>query len=353
MDTLLSPRRRTVVKVLGATAVLAGCGDVTGIVRRPLAALQGPAMGTVWNAKLAGPLAEGLAAKASAAVAGALEAVVARMSTYLDTSELARFNARSAGKPLAVSRETLEVFALARDVSLATGGSFDVTVAPAVDAWGFGPSKGQRIPAAAELAALAPRIDWQAIAIDRDAGTLSKSREGVRADLSGIAKGYGVDLSARALEALGATDYMVEAGGEVRARGRNADGRPWRIGIERPDAVPQKAYLVVPLDGLSMATSGDYRIFFEQGGRRYSHEIDPATREPVRGNLASVTVVGKDCGWADAMATALFVMGAERGLAYATGRGMAACFIERGSGGNLVDRQTPAFAKLGAERARG
>ena len=350
MDTLLSPRRRTFIKALGATALLAGCSEVPGLARRPLAAMQGPAMGTVWNAKLAGPLAQGLAPRASSAVAAALEGVVARMSTYLDTSELARFNRQPAGKPLAVSRETLAVFALARDVSEATGGAFDVTVAPAVDAWGFGPSKAQRIPAASELAAMAPRIDWRAIAVDANAGTLAKAHEGIRADLSGIAKGYGVDLAARDLEALGATDYMVEAGGEVRARGRNADGQPWRIGIERPDAIPQQALLVVPLDGLSMATSGDYRIYFEEGGRRYCHEIDPATRAPVRDRLASVSVVAKDCAWADAMATALFVMGADRGREFATAHGMAACFIERGGNGTLLDRQTPAFAKLGAER---
>ncbi|HEX4943614.1 MAG TPA: FAD:protein FMN transferase [Usitatibacteraceae bacterium] len=352
MDTLLSPRRRTVIQALGACAFLAGCGEVPGITRRPLAVFQGPAMGTLWNAKLAGPLAEGLAAKASTAVAAALEGVVARMSTYLDTSELSLFNRHPEATPLAVSRETLEVFALAREVSEASGGAFDVTVAPAVDAWGFGPSKAQRIPAAAELAAMASRIDWRAIAIDRGAGTLAKSRDGVRADLSGIAKGYGVDLAARGLDALGVADYLVEAGGELRARGRNADAKPWRIGIERPDAVPQQPLLVVPLDGLSMATSGDYRIYFEQGGRRYSHEIDPATREPVRGSLASVTVVARDCAWADAMATALFVMGTARGLEFATGRGMAACFIERTGKGKFVDRQTPAFARLGAEHVR-
>lgn len=352
MDALLSPRRRTLLQALGAAALLAGCGDVPGLARRPLAAVQGPAMGTVWNAKLAGPLAEELAPRAATAVAAALEGVVARMSTYLDASELGRFNRLAAGVALPVSRETIEVFALARAVSEATGGAFDVTVAPAVDAWGFGPSRDARVPNATELDALAPRIDWRAIAVDAGAGTLAKSRDDVRADLSGIAKGYGVDLAARALEALGATDYLVEAGGEVRCRGHNADGRPWRIGIERPDATPPAAWLAVPLDGLAMATSGDYRIYFERDGRRYSHEIDPATRAPVQGRLASVTVVAADCAWADAMATALFVMGAERGHAYASERGMAACFIERGTGERLVDRQTPAFAKLGAQRAR-
>jgi thiamine biosynthesis lipoprotein len=350
MDTLLSPRRRTLLQALGAAAVLAGCGDVPGIARRPLTAFHGPSMGTVWNAKIAGPLADGVATRASAAVAAALDGVVARMSTYLDGSELGRFNRLPAGKTLAVSPETAEVFALASRVSAATAGAFDITVAPAVDAWGFGPAKNPRIPEAAELAALAGRVDWRAIAVDRESATLAKSRDGVRADLSGIAKGYGVDLAARSLESLGVTDYMVEAGGEVRVKGRNAEGKPWRIGIERPDAVGQRAMLAVPLDGLSMATSGDYRIYFERGGRRYSHEIDPVTRVPVTGRLASVTVVAPDCAWADAMATALFVMGAERGFDFAAKQGIAACFIERGAEGRLADRQTPAFAKLGAQR---
>ncbi len=351
MDTLLSPRRRTVLQALGAGALLAGCGELGGLARRPLAAMQGPAMGTVWNAKLAGARAEALAKPAAEAVAAALERVVSRMSTYLPEAELGRFNALAAGEPLAVSRETLEVFALARHVSGETGGAFDVTVAPAVDAWGFGPSKAQRVPAPAELAALSARIDWRAISVDEAAGTLAKTREGLRADLSGIAKGYGVDLAARALEALGATDYMIEAGGEVRCRGRNAENRPWRIGIERPDAVPQQAMLVVPLDGLSMATSGDYRIYFERGGRRYSHEIDPATREPARGRLASVSVVAEDCAYADAMATALFVMGAARGYEHAARTGLRACFIERAEGGRFTVRRSPAFEALGAAEA--
>ena len=110
---------------------------------------------------------------------------------------------------------------------------------------------------------------------------------------------------------------MVEAGGEVRTRGSNAAGRPWQIAIERPDAVPQRAHFIVPLSGQSMATSGDYRIFFEQDGRRYSHEIDPATGAPADHRLASVTVVAADCAYADAMATALFVLGPDRGFTLA------------------------------------
>ncbi len=352
MDTLLSPRRRTFVAALGAGALLAGCSDglLAGIAKRPMAAFAGPTMGTTWNAKLAGALAESVASRAEGAIASSLAFVVERMSAHLAVSELGRFNRHASTEPFAVSRETLEVFLLARAVSESTGGAFDVTVAPAVDAWGFGPAGRSGLPNARELASLASRIDYRHLAIDAKAGTLAKSHPDVRADLSGIAKGYGVDLAARSLDALGSRDYLVEAGGEVRARGANAEGRAWRIGIERPDRERREPLLVVPLAELSMATSGDYRIFFEHEGRRYSHEIDPATREPVRGHLASVSVVSADCGRADALATALFVMGDKRGFEWAADRGEAACFIVRGPDGKLDDRRTPAFAKLGAER---
>ena len=352
MDTLISPRRRTVLAALGAGALLAGCSDglLTGITKRPLATFGGPTMGTAWTAKLAGALEGGMAAKAEASVAAALASVVERMSAHLAISELGRFNRHASTEPFAVSRETLEVFALARAVSEQTAGAFDVTVAPAVDAWGFGPAGRSTLPSSQDLVRLAAAIDFRHIAIDPKAGTLAKSRPDVRADLSGIAKGYGVDLAARSLEAMGSRDHLVEAGGEVRAKGTNAEGRPWRIGIERPDRQQREPFLVVPLADLSLATSGDYRIFFEHEGRRYSHEIDPATREPVRGDLASVSVVSADCGRADALATALFVMGAKRGFEWAADRGEAACLIVRSEGGRLEDRRTPAFAKLGAER---
>jgi thiamine biosynthesis lipoprotein len=173
----------------------------------------------------------------------------------------------------------------------------------------------------------------------------------VSADLSGVAKGFAVDQAARALESLGFGNYLVEAGGEVRTRGLNLHGEPWRIGIERPEATPPVVHHVVPLSGLAMATSGDYRIYFEEGGRRYSHEIDPRTGAPIRHALASVTVVAPDCGFADAMSTALIVLGEERGLALAADQGIAAYFIVRDPDGGLEARATPAFAALGGRAA--
>lgn len=353
MDMLLSPRRRTLVQALGATAFLAACGERPGVSAAKQLEFRGPTMGTTFTAKIAGPrLPENLAAVARDAVAGAFEAVVARMSAYLPDSELSRFNRHAGRSAHPLSPDTLEVLAVARAVSAATDGAFDITVAPLVDAWGFGPVRAHRVVADAEIAQLARRVGWRSLDVDAAAGTAAKAHPDLRADLSGIAKGYGVDRAAGALDALGIADYMVEAGGEVRTRGRNAYGEPWRIAIERPCATPQQPHAVVPLSGLSMATSGDYRIYFERDGRRYSHEIDPASGRPIGNGLASVSVVAAECAYADAMATALIVMGPVRGVALAAARNIAAHFIVREAGGTLVDLQTPAFAALGSTPVR-
>ena len=311
-------------------------------------------MGSTYTVKIAGPRL-GAATETAVRRAGedALAGVVDRMSAYRDDSELSRFNRHGGQAPFALSADTFAVFRLARDVSAATNGGFDITVAPVVDAWGFGPGRAQRVVAATELAALEPRVGWRMLALDESSATVAKARADMRADLSGIAKGYAVDRAAQALDALGIVDYMVEAGGEIFTRGRNADGRPWQIAIERPDAVPQRAHRIVPLTGLAMATSGDYRIYFERDGARYCHEIDPATGRPIRHGLASVTVVATDCGYADAMATALIVLGPEQGHALAVARNVAALFIVREGDGGLREFGTPAFAALGGHLASG
>ena len=347
VDALLSPRRRLLLQGLAAAAVAAGCGERAAA---PAAArFGGPTMGSTYTVKIAGAhLSAAAEAAAQRAVEAAFADVVARMSTYDEDSELARFNRHASTAPFALSAPTLAVLALARDVSAATAGAFDVTVAPAVDAWGFGPAKAARVVAGDELAALAPRVGWRMLAVDPRAGTATKARPDVAADLSGIAKGFAVDAAAAALDAQGFADYMVEAGGEVRTRGRNAAGQPWQIAIERPDALPQRAHRIVPLSGLALATSGDYRIYFERDGTRYCHEIDPATGRPVAHGLASVSVAARDCGYADAMATALFVLGPERGAALAERQGIAAHFIVRDGRGGFRDLSTPAFAALRA-----
>jgi len=280
-------------------------------------------------------------------VRAALDRVDATMSTHRPDSELSHFNGHRAASGFALSRDTFAVFALGERVSAMTGGAFDITVGPVVDAWGFGPRREFRVVGPAEVDALERSVGWTMLALDAAARTATKARPEARADLSGIAKGYAVDQAARALDALGIERYMIEAGGEVRARGVNGEGRPWQIGIEQPDANPRRARHVVPLAGRSLATSGDYRIFFERDGTRYCHEIDPATGRPIANGVASVSVAADACALADALATGLMVMGPERGLAFAVAQNLAAHFVVRTADGRLVDRMTPAFAALG------
>lgn len=347
MDALLSPRRRHVLAALGAAALGSACGLRAESPSRTLR-LAGHAMGSTWSVRIAGgALDAAFERRAHEAVSGALDAVVARMSTYDAASELARFNRHASTAPFALSADTLAVLARAQDVAAASHGAFDVTVAPLVGAWGFGAGAAARgaAPTAADLAA---PVGWRQLVLDTPTASARKVHPALRLDLSGIAKGYAVDRAALALEALDVERYMVEAGGEIRTRGANAEGRPWQIAIERPNAWPQRAHRIVPLAGASIATSGDYRNWYEQDGRRIHHEIDPATRAPAAHALASVSVVHTECMAADAWATALFVLGPQRGFALAREQGLAALFIVREAGGSLRDFASPAFEALDA-----
>jgi thiamine biosynthesis lipoprotein len=349
MDTILSPRRRSLLLGLGAAA-LAGCGrQAVHTADRGYAFFGGTTMGSAYTVRLAATVSDEPLLRE--AVQHALDAVDARMSMFRPDSELSLLNRAGGGEAVPVSAELYEVLAAAAEVSALSGGAFDITVAPAVERWGFGTRAARRVPAAGDVAADRRHIGWRGLALDGERGAVTKSSGGLLADLGGIAKGYGVDRAVASLEALGVRDYMVEVGGEVRTRGVNASGVPWRIGIEQPDATPQRARWVVSLSGRSMATSGDYRNFFVEGGRRYCHEIDPASAAPIGHTLCSVTVVAADCMRADALATALMVLGADRGRALGERHGIAAQFIEREAGGAFVDSMTSAFATLQAARA--
>ncbi len=352
MDALISPRRRAVLQAFGAATLLAGCGRSSQVARAH--EFRGPTMGTSYSLKLYAPGLGSTAAEAAhAAVAGAFADIVERMSLHDAGSELSRFNRHALTAPFAVSAETFAVFEQARQASARSAGAFDATIAPAVAAWGFGPAARPGIPAPELLRAARETVGWRGLGLDPAALTVAKHSPEISVDFSGIAKGHAVDVASRALDALGHARYLVEAGGEIRTRGRNADGRPWQIAIERPDAVPQRAYRIVPLTDLSMATSGDYRIYFERDGERYCHEIDPASGCPIRNGLASVTVVAPACAFADAMATALMVMGPTAGLAFAVEQGLAAHFIARDADGRLREFTTPAFAALGGHPVAG
>lgn len=357
MNTPSSPARRaTLAAGLGCFAWLAsGCGERSRLFALPgggTHVFNGLTMGSSYTVKIATPgLSDGAVAAARQRVADALADVVMRMSHYDAASEVSRLNRHALGDVFAASAATLQVFEVAEQVRAASAGAFDVTVGRVVDAWGFGPTGRPRAPLSAEARR---ELQYQqregALVLDKAAGTLTRHRP-VLANLSGIAKGFGVDQVSRALEQLQIADYMIEVGGEIRTRGRNAEGRLWQLAIERPDAMPQRALRIVPLDGKALATSGDYRNFFMHQGLRYSHEIDPVSAAPVAHALASVSVVADDCTRADAWSTALFVQGPEQGYDTAARLGLAAYFVVRQPDGSFSERQTAAFAALGGHTA--
>ncbi len=314
---------------------------------------EGETMGTTYTVQLAaGPLAPDERDRLAELIRSTLAAVDARMSTFREDSELSRLNQHPSTEPFHVSPELLDVLLAAREVGRATGGAFDVTIAPAVDAWGFGPSGQFQEPSQTELRRLRARVGWDKISIDEAASTIRKLHPAVRLDLSGIAKGYAVDRLALRLRKAGWRDFLIEVGGEVYASGRAPSGRPWRVGIERPaygsPAAPARpasrpVQRVIPLEDAALATSGDYRNYFERYGVRYSHIIDPRTLRPIRHRLASVSVLDPSCARADAFATALLVLGEEDGYATALALHLPTLLLVRAPSGALTEKTTPEF----------
>lgn len=345
--SVLLARARGAALCLSIMLALAGCG---GDEAPTVLALRGATMGTSYSVQLVEPPAALDRAALGRRIETLLDAINGLMSTYRSDSELSRFNAREATDWQPVSRALVAVVEAAQAVSRASDGAFDVTVGPLVNLWGFGPTvTAEALPSPAEIERARARVGWERLALQREPPALRKDRPDLYVDLSAIAKGYAVDRLAQLLEDAGIEDYLVEVGGELRGRGVNGRGQPWRIAIERPDAARRAVFRVVALRDLGMATSGDYRNFFEVDGDRFSHTIDPATGRPVRHRLASVTVLAESTMVADAWATALLVLGPERGMALAEAHGLAALFIEHQSDGGLDADASPAFVALTSE----
>ncbi|MGE3847954.1 MAG: FAD:protein FMN transferase [Gammaproteobacteria bacterium] len=304
--------------------------------------LHGETMGSTWRV-----VAPRLGAEARPAlcarIEALLEAVNARMSAYRPDSELSRFNASESTAWQPVSAELLEVLAAARRVSEASGGAFDVTVGPLVDLWGFGPQARIDAPPPGEaIAAARARVGYRQLELDAQSSRIRKLRGDLRVDLSALAEGWAVDQVVELLEAEGLVDYLVDVGGEMRVRGRNAAGQPWRLGVAIPRADSDGTLRALAPGNAAVATSGDYRNYFEHDGRHYSHEIDPVSGAPIAHDVASVTVIARECMVADAYATAFMVLGVERGLAAAREVGVEALFVLRGAQGFVV-RASPGF----------
>ncbi|MDX1513993.1 MAG: FAD:protein FMN transferase [Gammaproteobacteria bacterium] len=327
--------------VPGGAVALAGCGS-SGAKATPTR-FSGPTMGTAYRVSLAETLSPEETGTLRAAVEAALARVDGLMSTYRPETELSRFNAAPAGEWIEVAPDTALVIEESLRTASLSGGAFDATVGPLVDLWGFGPGSGRGVPSDEAIADASALTGLDAFRFDRAGRAVTKSRPGLRVDLSGVAKGHAVDLVAADLESRGFDRYLIDVGGELKARGRKADGSPWRIGIERPLPGARQVHAVAVLENETVATSGDYRNYFERDGRRYSHTIDPRTGRPVNHALASVSVIADRAMSADAWSTAMMVMGPDEGLALAERLGVPALFLFRGTDG-LVQRATRAFA---------
>lgn len=318
--------------------LIAGCSR-----EEPPARLFGRTMGTSWTVLCRIPPGE-TPASLSALIQRELDRISSLMSTYDPDSELSRFNASRSTGWVAVSADTARVVAAAREISELSGGEFDVTVGPLVDRWGFGPVRVDTPPSDREVKEILRRVGFRHLSVTTDPPALRKDIPDLRVDLSAIAKGYGVDRVGLLLRGRGIESFMVEVGGEVVTRGRKPDGSPWRIGIERPLPGERKPYgTVTPGDG-AVATSGNYRNFVFEKGERYGHVISPSTGYPVRNRVVSVTVVDQTCLRADGLATALLVLGEDRGVRLAEERGVAALFLVS-EGGSIRELATSHFLK--------
>lgn len=298
--------------------------------------LSGSTMGTTWTAKLVVPGgAVALVEAARDSIVARLDRVNASMSTWDPESEISRFNRSGSVEPFPVSAEFVDVVRRAETVSQATNGAFDVTVAPLVTLWGFGADGTPGEPAdPAAVPAVMAHVGYEKLQISDDGRALRKTDPGVSIDLSAIAKGYGVDRAAEALSSMGLAAYAVEVGGEIRARGRKPDNSPWLVGIEAPDPAARTVLRSMPLLDASVATSGDYRDFYESSGTRYAHIVDPRTGSPILWQGFSVTVIHASATLADAWATGLSVLGPSEGLALADREGLAVLFVlPDGNGG--------------------
>lgn len=307
--------------------------------------LGGDTMGTTWHVQVsqfAGnvrPLDE--AGKAIINRLAQLDRGV--FSTYAADSELSKLNVAPVGKATPVSRELLEVLLLSRTINRQSFSTFDITVGPLVNLWGFGPEQRSGIPTDADIKNAMKRLGADKYDLDVRNNAVTRTAD-ISIDLSAIAKGYAVDKVAELLLEQGFGNFLVEIGGEVRAQGGREPEQGWSIGIEKPQNGSREAMARIDShgDGFAIAGSGDYRNFFEADGKRYSHEINPRTGRPVDHALTAVTVLAATCAEADAWATALMVLGPVDGPLLAKQRGIAAYFIIRKDEG-LESSYTPAF----------
>ena len=260
-------------------------------------------------------------------------------STYAENSEVSQFNRHRLNAPFSVSDDLMAVLSQSKEVAIESGGVFDITIGPLVNLWGFGPGElvqRSQIPSDAEIRMALESIGVENLLLDTANSEISKTKP-ITIDLSGIAKGYAVDQAAAYLESNGITNYFIEVGGEIKVSGLKPGDLDWVPAIEAPEDGPVRVYEVLTNRGetLALAGSGDYRNYFELDGVRYSHEIDPRSGKPVSHNLAAAFVLAESAARADALATALMILGVEEGRQLIERENLKAFLIYRNESAEL------------------
>lgn len=308
--------------------------------------INGSTMGTYYQISLITPTALALdeSTQLQQAIEQRLKNINQQMSTYLADSDITRFNQSTSTDWVSVPKALADITHNALIVSEQSHGAFDPTIYPLVKLWGFGEQFRSTIPKQVTLDHTKDNTGYQFLSVQLNPPALKKTKPSIMLDLSAIAKGYAVDQLSDLLIEAGYENHMVDIGGEIVAKGTNSKQQPWRIGIEKPSShVSQRtAVQGISLNNQSIATSGSYRNYFEQEGKRYSHTIDPNTGKPVDHTLASATVIHPSNQWADAYATTLMVLGAEKGLAFAEQHKLAVYLISH-EGSELKTQHSSAF----------
>lgn len=325
--------------------LLSACGEYSAQTAYPFA-YNGRTMGTSFSIKVS-RLPDNIdATRLKQTIDERLLQLNAQMSTYLQDSELSLFNQNRSTDWQPVSEALYTVLSAARQISELSNGAFDITVGKLVNSWGFGPDPMTFVaPEQSIIDQEMAQMGYRHLQIRAEPMAIKKAIPDLYLDLSAIAKGFAVDEVADILQQAGISDYMVEIGGELRLKGGNLTNKPWRIAVEKPTPEKRMIQTVFPFTNTALATSGDYRNFFEQDGVRFSHTIDPRTGNPIKHKLASVTVLNDKCMLADALATAFMVLGPDEGYQLAEKQGIAALFIIKTEEG-FEQKATSAFTLI-------
>ncbi|MGZ9897601.1 FAD:protein FMN transferase [Shewanella gaetbuli] len=313
-----------------AAFVLVSCSQP-----EPTIQLAGKTMGTTYHITVVNSPTLPQANLLQTEIDMALEIVNNQMSTYRANSELSQFNQLQIRQGTEVSADTIYVVKEGMRLFDMTGGALDITLGPLVNLWGFGPDKRPtKIPSDADILVAKAKTGINELTIEGN--RLIKHNAELYVDLSSIAKGFGVDKVAALLDKYDVEGYLVEIGGEISTKGLKHDGTPWRVAVEKPTEDGQQVQQVIELDTMALATSGDYRIYYEENGERFSHLIDPRSGYPIKHNLASATVLHKSSMTADGLATAMMVLGTQASLELANKHNLAVMLIEKQQQGYQV-----------------